>query len=111
MMMMATITTKTMTMMTINEDDNEDTNGEDNDNLIFDTTTNLWSDAFLAGSGVDLTMMTTETTTTKTRGDFDDHDNGNYDHKDNVKEDAMKHLIFDTTTNLWSDSFLEGRGW
>ena len=27
--------TKTMTMMTINEDDNEDTNGEDNDNLMF----------------------------------------------------------------------------
>ena len=33
----------------------------------FDTTTNLWSDAFLAGR----------------RGDFDDDDNGNKDHKDN----------------------------
>ena len=28
----------------------------------FDTTTNLWSDAFLAGRGGDLTMMTTATT-------------------------------------------------
>ena len=33
----------------------------------FDTTTNLWSDAFLAGRG----------------GDFDNDDDGNNDHKDN----------------------------
>jgi hypothetical protein len=33
---------------------------------LFDTTTNLWSDAFLAGRG----------------GDFDDDDDGNNDHKD-----------------------------
>ena len=34
---------------TVNEDNDKDTNGEDNNDLIFDTTTNLWSDAFLAG--------------------------------------------------------------
>jgi len=33
------------------EDDNKDHNGEDTDDLIFDTTTNLWSYAFLAGRG------------------------------------------------------------
>ena len=33
------------------KDDDKDPNGEDNDDLIFDTTTNLWSDAFLAGRG------------------------------------------------------------
>ena len=49
--------------------------------------------------------MMAATTTTKTRGDFDDHDDSNNDHKDNVN------LIFDSTTNLWSDSFLQGRGW
>ena len=54
----------------------------------FDTTTNLWSDAFLAESGGDLTMMTTATTTTKTRGDFDDHDNSNNEHKDDVNDYA-----------------------
>ena len=32
----------------------------------FDTTTNLWLDAFLAGRGVILTMMMTATMTTKT---------------------------------------------
>ena len=48
-MMMRTVTT---TMKTMNEDNDEDTNCEDNDDLIFDTTTNLCSDAFLAGSGL-----------------------------------------------------------
>ena len=33
------------------EDDDKDPNGEDNDDLIFDTTTNLWLNAFLAGRG------------------------------------------------------------
>ena len=33
----------------------------------FDITTNLWSDAFLAGRGVISTMMTKVTTTTKTK--------------------------------------------
>jgi hypothetical protein len=42
--------------------------------LFFDTKSNLWLDAFLAGRGVILTMMTMATTTTKTRG--------NNDHKD-----------------------------
>ncbi len=52
------------------QDDDKDPNGEDNDDLIFDTTTNLWADAFLAGRGVILTILmtatTTATTTTKT---------------------------------------------
>ena len=34
------------------------------------------------------TAMTMEATTTKTRGDFDNHDNGNNDHKDGVKDNA-----------------------
>jgi len=33
------------------KDDNKDPNGKDNDDLIFDTTTNLWLDAFLAERG------------------------------------------------------------
>ena len=37
----------------------------------FDTTTNLWSDAFLAGMG----------------GDFDDDDEGNNSHKDDNNDD------------------------
>ena len=36
---------------TVNEDNDKDTSGGDNNDLIFDTTTNLWSDAFLAGRG------------------------------------------------------------
>ena len=50
-------TTKTTTTTTVNEDNDEDPNSEDNsednDDLIFDTTTNLWLDAFLAGRGSD----------------------------------------------------------
>ena len=62
-------------------------------NSFFDTTTNLWLDAFLAERGVFLTMMTTATTTTKTRGDFDNNDNSNNDHKDDDNDDArMFHL-------------------
>ena len=76
----------------------------------FNTTTNLWSDAFLAGRG----------------GDLDNNDDGNNDHKDDdndtVNEDNDEDpnsedngednddLIFDTTTNLWSDAFMAGRG-
>ena len=41
----------------------------------FDTTTNLWSDAFLAGRGVILTTMTTTTT---------DNNNDDGNHKDVV---------------------------
>jgi len=33
------------------KDDDKDPNDKENDDLIFDTTTNLWSDAFLAGRG------------------------------------------------------------
>ena len=46
-----------------NEDPKSEDNGEDNDYLIFDTTTNLWSDAFLAGR----------------EADFNDDDSGNND--------------------------------
>ena len=43
------------------QDDDKVPNGKDNNDLIFDTTTNLWSDTFLAGRG----------------GDFDNDDEGN----------------------------------
>ena len=58
--MMTTVTA------TVNKDNDKDTNSEDSNDLIFDTTTNLWSDAFLAGRGVILTMMKTATTTMTT---------------------------------------------
>jgi hypothetical protein len=61
---------------------------KDNDDLIFDTTTNLWLDAFLAGRGVILTMMTTETMTTKMRVDFDKDDHSNNNHKDDDNDNA-----------------------
>ena len=61
MMTKVTTTTKTTTTTAVNEDNNKVTNGKNNDYLIFDTTTNLWSDAFLAGRG----------------GDFDNDDKGN----------------------------------
>ena len=41
-------------------------------NSFFDTTTNLWSDAFLAGRG----------------GDFDNDDDGNNDNKDPNGDDG-----------------------
>ena len=41
---------------------------------LFDTTTNLWSDAFLAGRG----------------GDFDDDDDGNNDQKDNDNNEGER---------------------
>ena len=71
-MTMATKTTKTTTTTTVNEDNNgEDPNIEDdsevNDDLIFDTTTNLWLDVgCIPGreGGVISTMMTTATTMT-----------------------------------------------
>ena len=73
--MMTTVTS------TVNEDNDKDTNGKDNNDLIFYTTTSLWSDAFLAGRVVDfnnddagnndgrgegLLMTTTATMTTTT---------------------------------------------
>ena len=58
--------TVTATMKTMNEDNDKDTNCEDNDDLIFDTTTNLWLDASWQGGGV-------------ISGDFDDNDDGNND--------------------------------
>ena len=61
MMTKVTMTTKMTTTTAMNEDNNEDTNGKNNGDLIFDTTTNLWSDAFLAGRG----------------GDFDNNDANN----------------------------------
>ena len=73
-----------------------------------DTTTNLWADAFLVGRV----------------GDFDDDDDSNNDHKDDNENDnsergqRQRHQrqgqrrphFFDTTTNLWADAFLAGRG-
>ena len=70
------------------EDNNKDPNSEDNNDLIFDTTTNLWLDAFLAGRGVILTMMTTAKMTTKMRGDFDKDDHGNNNHKDDDNDNT-----------------------
>ena len=63
----------------------------------FDKTTNLWSNAFLAGKG----------------GDFNnDDDDGNNDHKDDDNDNARttSTSFFDTTTNLWSDAFLAAKG-
>ncbi len=160
-------TMTTATMMAVervdsDQDDDKDPNVEDNDDLIFDTTTILWADAFLAGRGgyfdndddgnnnrndndkdngermmtttkppmarttttsifdtttsnlwsdaswqggrVILTTMTTATTMAGERVDSDKDDN-----KDPNGEDTDD-LIFDTTTNLWSDAFLAGRG-
>ena len=50
-------------MVDSDKDNGGDPNGEDSVTSFFDTTTNLWSDAFLAGRG----------------GDFDDDDNVNND--------------------------------
>ena len=44
---MTTVTTTSKTTM-VNNDNDKDPNCKDNNDLIFDTTTNLWSDAFLA---------------------------------------------------------------
>ena len=49
--MMTTATTMSGRGVYSDKDDNKDPSGEDSDDLIFDTTTNLWSDAFLAGRG------------------------------------------------------------
>ena len=50
---MTTATTMAGERVDSDEDDDNDPNGEDNDDLIFNTTTNLWSDAFLKGRGGD----------------------------------------------------------
>jgi hypothetical protein len=78
---MTTATTMAVERVDFDQDDKKDPNGKDNDNLIFDTTTNLWADAFLAGRvvvsngddngnndgrGEGLLMTTTATTTTTT---------------------------------------------
>ena len=72
----------------------------------FDTTTNLWSDAFLAGRGVILTLMTTATTMAGERVDSDK--DVNTTKTPTVRTTTTSY--FDTTTNLWSDAFLAGRG-
>jgi hypothetical protein len=45
-------------------------------------------------------------------GDFDNNDDGNNAYKDADNDNArtMSTSFFDTTTNLWLDAFLEGRG-
>ena len=53
--------------------------------------------------GVISMMMTTEITTTKTRGDFDNDDESNNDHKDDDNNDArMFHLCQEGVIN-WVD--------
>ena len=69
MAMMTTETTMSGRGFDSDEDDDEDPNGEDSNDLIFDTTTSLWLDAFLAGRG----------------GDFNDDDDGN----NNVRERGL----------------------
>ena len=64
--MMTTATTMSGRGVDSDEDNDEDPNGKDHNDLIFDTTINLWPDAFLAGRG----------------GDFDNDDDGN----NNVRE-------------------------
>ena len=49
----------------------------------FDTTTNLWSDAFLAGRGVILTTMTMATTMAGERVDSDKDDEEDPNGEDN----------------------------
>jgi hypothetical protein len=58
-------------------------------------------------------MMLTATTTTKTRGDFDDHDDGNNDHKDDVNDNARKTLnpfLTQQPTCGWIHSWKGGGG-
>ncbi len=66
---------------------------------VFDTTTNLWRDAFLAGRGGDL-------------DNYDDSNNNAIFRAICDGEDArtMSTSVFDTTTNLRLDAFLAGRG-
>ena len=54
----------------MNEDNDEEANGKDNKNLIFYTTTNLWTDAG--------------------RGDLNNDDAGNNDHKDKDGEQGQQ---------------------
>ena len=65
--MMTTETTMAGERVDSDKDGNKDPNAKDNNDLIFDTTTNLWLDAFLAGRG----------------GYFDNNDDGNNYRKDN----------------------------
>ena len=78
--------------------------------LIFDTPTNLWSDAFLAGNGVDFNNDDDNgnKTTTKTRGDFDDEDTRTTTKTPTARTTTTS--FFDMTTNLWLDAFLAGSG-
>jgi hypothetical protein len=75
------LTTMTMATTTAGErvDSDEDNNTTKTTkarsiDLIFDTTTNLWSDAFLAGRG----------------GNFDNDDEGLNDHKDNDNDGSER---------------------
>ena len=71
---MTTATTLAGERVDSDEDDDKDPNGEDHDDLIVDTTTNLWSDAFLAGRG----------------GYLDDGDDGNNNRNDNDKDNGER---------------------
>ena len=63
---MKTATTMAGERVDSDEDNDKYPNGEDNNEIIFDTTTNMWSDAFLAGRGGD---------------DFDNDGGNNYGRK------------------------------
>ena len=56
--MMTTATTMSGRGVDSDKDNDKEPNGKDSDDLIFDKTTNLWSDAFLAKRGVISKMMT-----------------------------------------------------
>ena len=66
MIMMATMTTKTTAMRTVNKDDDKDTNGEENNDLIFRHQIQPVV-GFIPGME---------------EGDFDNDDDGNSNHKD-----------------------------
>ena len=58
-------------------------------------------------------MITTATTTTKTRGDLEDHDEGNKDLKDNVNNNARTTLtsfLTQQATCGWIHSWKGGGG-
>ena len=68
--------------------------------LIFDTPTNLWSDAFLAGNGVDFNNhdYNGNKTIKKTSSDFDNEDTRTTTKTPTARTTTTS--FFDTTTNL-----------
>ena len=106
-------TTTTMAGERVDSDEDNDTTKTPTArsiDLIFDTPTNLWSDAFLAGNGVDFNNDDDDgnKTTTNTSGDFDNKDTRTTTRTPTTRTTTIS--FFDTTTNLWSDAFLAGSG-